>query len=131
MHCLLRLKVLLVTLALLATKNIWQDKEATYTVYIQKTYTHSTQYVPFEPFSTTLLQLFSAVPVRMANNSILGPRVFEFRSVFHHCECYITVVAAYSKCKMSVTDGGVFAALQSSRHAHISVFLSVSVSLPL
>lgn len=74
---------------------------------------------------------FCAVPVRKPNNSIPGPRIFAFRTVFHHCECYITVVAAYSKCKMSVTDGGVFAALQSFRHAHISVFLSVSVSLPL
>lgn len=92
---------------------------------------HSTQHTPCEPFSAGLLVLFCAVPVRTPNNSSPGPRIFAFRTVFHHCECYITVVAAYSKCKMSVTDGGVFAALQSSRHAHISVFLSVSVSLPL
>lgn len=34
-------------------------------------------------------------------------------------------------CKMSVTHGGVFAALQSSRHAHVSLSFSLSPSLSL
>lgn len=55
-----------------------------------------------------------------------------FKTAFHLCcECCITVVTAYSMCKMSVTHGGVFAALQSSRHAHISQSFSLSPSLSL
>lgn len=67
----------------------------------------------------------------MANNSSPAPCIFPncFPSLlwmlYKCCDC------AYSMCKMSVTHGGVFAALQSSRHTHISLSFSlVSISLP-